>query len=253
MEKKQIDNKKVMIVSIISVFLLVFAIILTSYAVFTANLQGTKENKLNTGYVSLDCTETTFTLENTDVMTDAEGIAASGNTATCALKAHMEGQMKIGYDVALFDVDAIEPSDGLGTSNIKIQASKSINGGEVSYLAETSATQGVLVSSLENKAGQYDSTITNYVIDSANIDRGTMLDNTNEGTINYVIKAWVASEGNGGTTVTTNPNKCSDEQYTTQSACEGAGEVWGTSQKGEKKGGTFSFKLKVGATQVYND
>lgn len=254
MEKKPINNKKVMIISIISVLLLVFAIMLTSYAVFTANLQGTKENKLNTGYVSLDCSETTFTLENTDVMTDAEGIAASGNTASCALKTHMEGQMEIGYDIALYDVDAVAPSDDLGADNIKIQASKTVNGGAISYLAGTSASSGVVVSSLSGSAGTYDTSITGYKLDSARINRTMINSSTNEGTINYVIKAWVASEGNGGsTTVTTNPSKCSNEQYTTQSTCEGAGEVWGTSQKGVKKGGAFSFKLKVGATQVYSD
>ena len=253
MEKKVVNSKKVMIISIVSVMLLVFAIMLTSYAVFTANLQGTKENKLNTGYVTLECTENTFTLTNTDVMTDANGIAASGNAASCALKTHMEGQMEIGYDIALYDVDSIAPSDSLGASNVKIQVYKSINGGTISYLAGSSATAGVLVSSLSSSAGTYDSTITSYKFDSARFDKSMINTSTNEGTINYVVKAWVASEGSSSNVETTSSAKCSNESYTTQSTCEAAGEVWGSSKKSEKKGGTFSFKLKVGATQVYND
>ncbi len=69
------NNKKVIIISIVSVLLLVVAIIATSYAVFTANLTGTKENKLTTGYVTMNCSETNFNLTNTKTMTDAEGIA----------------------------------------------------------------------------------------------------------------------------------------------------------------------------------
>ena len=71
-------------------------------------------------------------------------------------------------------------------------------------------------------------------------------------TIVYTIKAWVASTGNGATTNSSNTSgECTDSTYTTQSTCEAAGEIWGTSQTTGQTGGSFSFKLKIGATQVY--
>ena len=59
------NNKRIVIISIVSVLALVVAIIATSYAVFTSNLTGTKENKLTTGYVTMNCAETNFNLSNT--------------------------------------------------------------------------------------------------------------------------------------------------------------------------------------------
>ena len=70
--KEKKSNKQVITISIIAVVLLVVAILSTSYAMFTANLTGTKENKLNTGYVTMSCEETVFSLPNTDVMTDEQ-------------------------------------------------------------------------------------------------------------------------------------------------------------------------------------
>ena len=71
------DNKKVLGISIAAVVVLVIAIVATSYAAFTAQLTGTKENKLTTGYVKMNCAETRFAIANTSAMTDAQGIAAS--------------------------------------------------------------------------------------------------------------------------------------------------------------------------------
>ena len=48
---------------------------------------------------------TNFTLEDTGVMTDAEGIAlGNSNTATCTLTSTMQGTMRVGYDIGLSNV-----------------------------------------------------------------------------------------------------------------------------------------------------
>lgn len=237
------NNKKV-IISTISVLLLVTAIILTSYAMFTANLTGTKENKLATGTVDMSCTETNFSLSNTHILTDAEGIAlGSSNTATCTLTSTMVGSMTVGYDIALADVDTVTPSDAIGTNNVKIQVKKSVDSGADQYLAGSSSTTGVLVSSIASAVGQYDTdNITSYKLDSATV-------NGNH-TILYTIKSWVASEGSGSSTTTNTNGLCSDPTYTTQAACKAANEIWGYDQKTTQSGGSFSFKLKIGATQV---
>ena len=236
------DNKKVLGISIAAVMILVVAIVATSYAVFTANLSGTKENTLNTGYVTLNCAETTFNVSNTSEMTDSEGIAASDNAATCQLKSTMVGTMTVGYDIALYEVDQTAPSDNLGASNVKIQAYKNVDSGGTEYLAGTSASAGVTVASLSSKAGQYDTSIKNYTLDSATV--------TGNHTINYTIKTWVSSTSGSNTSSSNNSGVCSDTSYSTEGTCEAAGEIWGTSQTESQSGGTFSFKLKIGATQV---
>lgn len=240
------DNKKVLGISIAAVLVLVVAIIATSYAVFTANLTGTKENTLNTGYVTMDCAETTFNLEDTVPMSDTDGIAASDNAATCQLTSTMVGTMTVGYDVALAEVDSSTPDDSIGENEVKIQAYKSIDSGTTQYLAGTSSNAGVTVASIKGQTGQYDTSITNYKLDSATV--------TGNHTINYTIKAWVASEGTGSNSSSNsssnNDGVCSDIAYSTEETCEAAGEIWGTSQTECQTGGSFSFKLKIGATQV---
>lgn len=236
------DNKKVLGISIAAVVVLVIAIVATSYAAFTAQLTGTKENKLTTGYVKMNCAETRFAIANTSAMTDAQGIAASDNVATCTLTSEMVGSMTVGYDVALYDVDATSPSDSLTKNDVKIQATKSIDSGAVSYLAGTSSTAGVTVGTLENSAGQYDTSITNYKLDSATL--------TGNHSVLYSIKAWVANDSGSSVTNSSSTGTCSDTSYSTESACKDAGEIWGSSQTQTQAGSSFSFKLKIGATQV---
>lgn len=229
-------NKKRLVITIVLIIALVSVIAATSYAVFTANLTGTKQNKLTTGYVTMNCNETTFNLENTNGLTDEQGIALENNEWTCTLNTVMNGKMNVGYDVALTNVT---PSTGLTTSDVKIRALK-VKNGTTTYVAGTENT-GVLVSSIANSKGQYDTSITGYKIDSTTT-------NTNE-EVTYKIKAWVAGES--GTPTTTNKDGvCSDETYTTEDTCKAAGEIWGYEQKSSQAGGTFSFKVKVGASQV---
>ena len=236
------DNKKKkqITIAVIGVLILIIAVIGSAYAVFTATLTGVKENKLTTGYVTMSCTETNFTLENTSVLTDEQGIARNDNEATCTLVTTMNGTMNIGYDVALYDVTN---SAALSENNVKIQASK-VDNSTTSYLAGSSATTGVLVSSIKTSAGQYDTSITGYKLDSATV-------NTTK-TIEYKVKAWVAkaNETGNSTTTTKTDGYCSNQTYTTKETCESAGEIWGYDQKIGQEGGTFSFKLKVGASQV---
>ena len=236
------DNKKVLGISIAAVVVLVIAIVATSYAAFTAQLTGTKENKLTTGYVKMNCAETRFAIANTSAMTDAQGIAASDNVATCTLTSEMVGSMTVGYDVALYDVDATSPSDSLTKNDVKIQATKSIDSGAVSYLAGTSSTAGVTVGTLESSAGQYDTSITNYKLDSATL--------TGNHSVLYSLKAWVANDSGSSVTNSSSTGTCSDTSYSTESACKDAGEIWGSSQTQTQAGSSFSFKLKIGATQV---
>lgn len=237
---KEEKNKKVIVIGIVSALLLIVAIVGTTYAVFTANLTGTKENKLTTGYVTMTCNETNFSLNNTKPLSDSEGIALNNNEATCTLSTTLSGTMRIGYDVALYNVT---PSATLTTSDVKIRASKTDNG-TTSYVAGSSIDSGVLISSIASTGGQYDTSITGYKIDSGVI--------TQTKTIVYNVKSWVASEQDSENTTANTNGYCSDETYTTEAECKQAGEVWGYNQKAGRSGGDFSFKIKVGAKQIYS-
>ena len=211
-EKENNKNKKPLIVLSIVTGLLLVALVAVSYAAFTANLTGVKQNKLTTGYVLMNCSETNFTLSNTQPLTDEQGIALQNNEAT------------------LTDAD------------VKIRASKTENS-NTTYVQGT-ATEGVLLSTIASTGGQYDESITGYKVDSGTV-------NTSK-TITYNVKSWVASEQTGENTTTNTDGYCSDETKTTKAACEQAGEIWGYNQKSSQAGGTFSFKLKVGAKQIYS-
>ena len=238
---KEEKNKKVIVIGIVSALLLIVAIVGTTYAVFTANLTGTKENKLTTGYVTMVCNETSFTLSNTQPLTDAEGIALNNNDAVCTLTTTMNGTMTIGYDIALKDVT---PSATITTSDVKIRAAKTV-GANTTYVAGSSVDSGVTIASIASSTGQYDTTgITGYKVDSGTINSA--------GSIVYTIKSWVTSEQDSENTTTNTEGKCSDETITTKAACQEAGEVWGYNQASGKSGGSFSFKLKVGAKQIYS-
>jgi hypothetical protein len=226
-------NKILIVIGIVAI---VGVIAATSYAMYTASFTGTKENKIKGGSVFMSCNEGTFSLTDTTSMTDEQGLALTNNEWTCTLTTTMNGNMNIGYDVALYD---LTPSANLATGNIKMRALK-IKNSNTTYLVGN-ATSGELMSSISGQKGTYDKSITGYKLDSATT-------NTSEEVV-YKIKAWVASE-NGEPTSTNVNGKCSNTTYTTQSACEAAGEIWGYAQQQEQAGGTFSFKVKVGATQV---
>lgn len=232
-------NKKVIILSVVAVILLVISIIATSYAIFTANLSGTKDNKLTTGYVTLNCAETNFTLNNTRPMTDAEGIALNNNVASCTLTSTMNGTMRVGYDFALTNVT---PSSNITASDVKIQVSRAVDAGTASYVKGTS-TSGVTVASLASSAGVYDDSITSYVLDSNVV--------TGNHSIVYNVKSWLTSGGTSSSTTTSTSGVCSDTSYTTEAACIAGGGVWGDQQTASSTGGSFAFKLKIGATQVF--
>lgn len=233
------NKKKQLTITIIGVLILVITIIGSAYAVFTANLTGVKENKLTTGYVTMVCNETNFTLSNTQPLTDEQGLALNNNEATCTLTTTMAGTMNIGYDFALYDVT---PSAKITASDVKIRVSKTDNG--TTTYPQGTATSGVLLSTIASTPGQYDTTITGYKVDSGTI-------NTSK-TITYNVKSWVASEQQSENVATNTDGYCSDETYTTKEACQSAGEVWGYNQKQGQAGGNFSFKLKVGAKQIYS-
>lgn len=238
------DNKKVLLISIFAVILLVVIIIVMSYQTLTADLSGKGSGEVNTGTVSLKCNEKTFNIKDASPISDAKGIASDNNVASCELVSTMEGEMNVGYDIALTEVDEDTPNDNLTANDVKIDVYKSIDNGAITYLAGTSSTKGILVNDLLNSKGKYDKSILGYNLDSA------VLNGNHK--VNYYIKAWVT---NDKTSVKTLKEKevCSNNKYKTETECKKNGEVWGNKTTTSNPSGTFSFKLKVGATEVLSN
>ena len=210
-------NKKIFIVTIISIVALIASVVFVSYAAYTANITGTKTQNLGSnGYVTMSCSETNFSTTGVAIGTK--------KSYTCALKYNVSGSMTIGYDIGLTNVSCTSGATCM------INATKNSS----SILSDTNVT------SLSSTKGTYDTSVA-YKIDS-----GTLSSNS---TVTYVINAWISAVGANSTSSNTT-GKCSDSSYTTQSACEKANEIWGTSQNQTQASATFSFKAKIGAKQI---
>ena len=209
-------NKKVLILTVCSLFVLVAAVIATSFAAYSATITGTEIQSLGSnGYVSMSCSDTNFNVTNANV--------GDKGTYTCDLKYNLTGTMTVGYDFALTDVSC---SSG-ATCLIDVKK------------GSTSLHSNKNITSLASSKGTYDSTITSY-----NLDSGTL---SSTSTVSYTVDAWI-SAAPANTTSTT--EACSDTQYSTAETCKNAGEIWGTKQSATQGGATFSFKAKFGAKQI---
>lgn len=80
--KKTKTNVKEGIISILAILILVVAVVGISYAVWNQSFTGTKDNSLNTGYVSFTYTESNdnvISIENATPMSDENGKKQTGS------------------------------------------------------------------------------------------------------------------------------------------------------------------------------
>ena len=98
------ENNKTMILSILGVLVLVIAVVGVSFAMYSFSAQGTKENVITTGSVSLSIDkkgQSLFTLDNVYGVDDATGIAGSSEdvaTGNFTLSANLSVEMNIHYE-----------------------------------------------------------------------------------------------------------------------------------------------------------
>lgn len=211
-------NKKVLVITVVSIMVLIGSIAFVSYAAFSADIAGTQEQKLaNNGYVTMSCSETTFSVTGANI--------GAKQNYTCDLNYSVTGTMQIGYDIGLSSVSC--------TSGATCMISMTKNG--------TAVFSDKNITTYASSTGTYDTTMTSYKLDS-----GTL---SSSSTVKYVISAWISAvPGNASDSNTT--GVCSDTSKTTKETCEAANEVWGTSQTQTQGAATFSFKAKLGAKQI---
>ena len=194
------ENKKTLLFSILGVILLLVVVIGVSYAMYTFSANGTKENVISTGTVSITYSESsTITLNNAYPSTDATGSAVTGHDLVFTVNAAITGSSTISYEVGLANMTH---NGNLTEDNVKFNLKK----GET-YLIGT-ATTGVTIGSVKTNAGTL---LTQY-----RLDGGTL--STANTSATYTLRAWISENYNltqGGNTTegTTQTNTSASGEY----------------------------------------
>ena len=194
------ENKKTLLFSILGVILLLVVVIGVSYAMYTFSANGTKENVISTGTVSITYSESsTIKLTNAYPSTDATGSAVAGHDLVFTVNAAITGSSTISYEVGLANMTH---NGNLTEDYVKFNLKK----GET-YLIGT-ATTGVTIGSVKKNAGTL---ITQY-----RLDGGTL--STANTSATYTLRAWISENYNltqGGNTTdgTTQTNTSASGEY----------------------------------------
>ena len=185
------ENKKTLLFSVLGVILLLVVVIGVSYAMYTFSANGSKENVISTGTVSVSYAETsTINLKNVYPSTDAEGSkgveGVSQDLVFTVTSTVSNETTKINYEIALANV-----TNGTATPNpltenyIKFNLKK----GDEYVTGFGSANTGVLVSSIKGNAGTLVGTDGSKLITEYYLTSGTLTGNATE---TYTLRAWVA-------------------------------------------------------------
>mgnify|MGYP004566858609 FL=1 len=259
------ENNKTMVLSILGVLVLVIAVVGVSFAMYTFSATGTRENTISTGSVSLTFSadqQQLFALDNEYIKTDAQGLASEGKSFS--LTSALNGTMNVAYEIGFTEVtqDNTNLTDSLVMVNIKDNNDNYLMG---------SASAGATINSVKANVGFDQTAIDNMITGNAAASTGKVLANSfllneyvfDKGTINgttgvnktYTIKAWISDQYQlkGGEASTANKTYCTvngavDSSKDTAEACKAADGTW--TQEKATTAETFSFKIKVSATQV---
>lgn len=98
------NNRKEIAITTISLLILIVAVFGISYSIWTQTLTGTKENSINTGYVSFSYNESetnVISIQNAIPISDENGKKLTGNDNTFdfTLSAKFAGVSSIGYEI----------------------------------------------------------------------------------------------------------------------------------------------------------
>lgn len=221
------ENNKTMILSILGVLVLVIAVVGVSFAMYSFSAQGTKENVITTGSVSLAIDkkgQSLFTVENTYGVSDETGLAGGEGVGTgnFTLSANLSGTMNIHYEVGF--VDLTEGNTNLTDSMIMV----AIKDGDNKYYTNagttdtaTAVTLNSFASSKGFVAGDTGMTGINadtYLLNEYVFDKGIINQSGNQKT--YTINAWISDKyvlkGGEAETANVTTGSCSVAGNTTE-------------------------------------
>ena len=173
------EKKRELIISIIGVFLLFIIVIGISYAVWSRTFLGTKENSINTGYVSFSYTESdtnVIEIHNAVPISDENGKVLSGDKEMFdfSVSANFAGVSSIDYEI--YATPIIQTID---SEYVKVYLTDQ-NDNAIGEYGESVPTYNLLEdSSIEGSKTIYKSTLTS----SGQVE-------------NYRLRVWVASNFN---------------------------------------------------------
>ena len=185
------ENKKTLLFSVLGVILLLVVVIGVSYAMYTFSANGSKQNVISTGTVSVSYAETsTINLKNVYPSTDAEGSkgveGVSQDLVFTVTSTVSNATTKINYEIALANVTNGKATPNPLTENyIKFNLKK----GDDYVPGLGSANTGVLVSSIKGNTGTLVGTDGSKLITEYYLTTGTLTGNATE---TYTLRAWVA-------------------------------------------------------------
>ena len=229
------NSKRTLILSIIGILVLVIAVVGVSFAMFTFSGTGTKENVLKTGTVSINFDDETddnnIEITNQYPEDDTTGMADTNNETEFTVEGDFGGNttMSVNYEVGLSDITTTPASGAtIGDNYVKVAIQKN------NTYVKGSASGGVLISSFASDAGALG------LIDSYYVTNGTLSDGHLTDT--FKVKAYLAN-------TYTLP---ADPANSTSPEVDGGtvNNASGTIHKKTSKAETYSFKVKVVASQA---
>lgn len=245
MEKK---NNKPILLAVIGIVVLIIAVIGVSYAMFQANLLGTKENTISVGSITLNYIEsgTAITLEDGEGfgLTDAQGEAQT-EYFEFTVSATASGTVALGYYIYFEELATTLPASAIklylttyaNSEETAVATTKMNNSGTNPALANTFTNVTVTDSAIAYAASG------NYRVlafDSFSFTDGAATPSSRT----YRLRMWVDSSyvesiAYAGT--------CSDGTSTTPLACTTAGGTWTDTTTDTHSVGTTSktYSLKI--------
>lgn len=236
------DNKKTLMLSVIGVLVLIVVVVGVSYAMYSFTGNGTKENVITTGSISVavDPTDnpaaqdqTQIKLTNQYAMTDGTGSAITPVEGGSALlkfyvAATLNGNTTIKYEVGITKNACSETTDGGVTYGCLEDSEVNFNLKKGTGYVKGEAGTGVAFSTIAGvegnlgKANNAEGRIANYLLDADSFNAS--------GLKTYELRAWV------------------NDKYVlpTKDTSNEAGTVHSNESLSEK----YEFKIKLYAEQV---
>lgn len=151
--KKEKNQSKQVLLSVLAVAVLVVAVVGITFAAFTYTKEGTQENTISTGTIAMTYTEDTNGISITDAMpmTDASGkeLSGDGNVFDFTVKTTIAGTTTVNYEVAAMK----DAASTLADSEVKLYLEKKSGADYTQVLAPTKYTPLTEVSSVGTPAG----------------------------------------------------------------------------------------------------
>ncbi len=137
------NSSKQILLSVLGVAILVVAVVGVSFAAFTYTGEGTEENTISTGTLSMTYTETTngISISNAQPTEDEAGkkLSSDNEKFDFTVSAEINGEAEIPYEIAAIKQVIPEPMVALQNKDVKLYLEKSEDGIDYTSAKEPTA------------------------------------------------------------------------------------------------------------------